>query len=133
MKIAVACEKPTRITAHTGKCRNFWIYTVSAEDILQRSPLQLSPQQTFHASSPQLPHPLDGVQVLICGSVGQGLLRRLRNGGIEVVVTQEADADAAVHAYLQGSLVQEDAENFRQHLHHSSAEAAAGVCGGAPA
>jgi hypothetical protein len=75
MKIAVASQNRKQVTGHTGRCRRFWIYEVEAGRIVSRTLLELPIDQSFHAISPQAPHPLDGVQVLISGGVGEGLDR----------------------------------------------------------
>ncbi|MEA5486715.1 MULTISPECIES: NifB/NifX family molybdenum-iron cluster-binding protein [Pseudanabaena] len=67
--------------------------------------LQLTKAQSFHESSPKESHPLDDVQVLISGSMGNGLSRRIESKGIKPIVTPEIDPDAAITAYLAGSLI----------------------------
>lgn len=41
-------------------------------------------------------HPLDGVDLLIAGGMGDGLQARLARKGIEAVVTTERDPERAV-------------------------------------
>lgn len=110
MKIAVASQNKTAITEHAGHCRKFWIYETNATEILGKQLLELSPEQSFHDSSPHESHPLDDVQVLITGGMGRGLVQRLQKKDIEAIVTKETDLDKAVSAYLDGSLVREEAE-----------------------
>lgn len=119
MKIAVASQTKTQITGHTGRCQRFWIYDVEAGQVRSKDLLELTKAQSFHESSPQQSHPLDGVQVLIGGSFGKGLARRLQTMGIEGIATSETDLDKAVQGYLDGSLVREDPE----HHHHAPNEA----------
>lgn len=120
MKIAVATQGETKITGHTGKCRSFLVYDTDQTAISDKTRLLLTQDQTFHASSPQQPHLLDDVQVIICGSVGRGLLQRLNDKGIATIVTQELDPDVAVQSYLAGTLVEEDP--LTSHHHHDEGD-----------
>lgn len=110
MKIALSSQNKTAITEHAGHCRKFWIYETNATEILGKQLLELSPEQSFHDSSPDESHPLDDIQVLIAGGMGRGLVERLERKGIAAIVTKETDLDKAVNAYLDGSLVREEAE-----------------------
>ncbi|MDD5404613.1 MAG: NifB/NifX family molybdenum-iron cluster-binding protein [Sulfuricella sp.] len=104
MKIAVTSQNRKTITGHAGKCRKFWIYDIEDKKIVNKTLLELALEQSFHESHAAGPHPLDGTSVLISGGAGQGLIRRLNTMGIQGLVTQETDPDAAVAAYLDGTL-----------------------------
>ena len=116
MKIAVASQNRREITDHTGRCRKFWIYEVDEGTVSTKDLLELPKEQSFHDSSPHQPSPLDGVQVLIAGGMGTGLVRRLETMGIEPLITTETDPDRAVADYLNGSLITRSAEPH-QHGH----------------
>ena len=66
--------------------------------------LELPKEASFHDSSPHAEHPLDGVDLLIAGGMGEGLQARLARKGIEGVVTTETDPERAVLLWLAGSL-----------------------------
>lgn len=62
------------------------------------------------------------MQVVISGGMGKKLVSRLKQKGIEPIITKETDLDKAVDAYLNGSLVREDSEchdhkHDHQHRH----------------
>lgn len=116
MKIAVTSQNKTSITEHSGHCRKFWIYDINEGKVIGKNLLELSAEQSFHNSSCNEPHPLDDVQVLISGGMGQGLVRRLEGKTIEAIVTKETDLDKAVNAYLGGSLITEKPESH-EHEH----------------
>jgi predicted Fe-Mo cluster-binding NifX family protein len=118
MKIAVASQNRREITGHAGRCRKFWIYDISAQQATDKKLLELPKEHAFHESSPQAPHPLDDVTVLISGGMGQGMLRRLAGKGIIGIVTEEKEPDAAVAAYLNGRLQTRGAEAGCHHDHH---------------
>jgi predicted Fe-Mo cluster-binding NifX family protein len=105
MKIAVASQNRREITAHTGRCRRFWIFDIEADGrIRSKQLLELDRSQTFHESSPHGIHPLNVVQVLISGGMGNGMRRRLASRDIVAVATTLSDPDAAVAAWLDGTL-----------------------------
>ena len=110
MRIAVASQNRREITDQTGRCRKFWIYEVDEGTVSTKDLLELPKEQSFHDSSPHEPSPLGGVQVLIAGGMGTGLVRRLENMGIEPLITTETDPDRAVADYLNGSLITRSAE-----------------------
>lgn len=125
MKIAIASQDQQTITAHAGRCQNFWVYETSQETVLGKSLLALPKEQSFHNSSPHEAHPLDEVQVLIAGGMGSELARRLASKGIEGIVTRETNPDQAVSAYLEGSLTRESPETHdhgHQHRHQHQHE-----------
>lgn len=104
MKIAVTSQNRREVTAHAGRCRNFWIFTLEDGRILDRSLLELPKESSFHDSEPHDPHPIDGVAVLITGGMGGGLRARLGRKGIESIVTTETDPRRAVELWLGGTL-----------------------------
>lgn len=105
MRIAVASQNRRTVTDHTGRCRRFWIYEVTQDTVQGRELLELPKEQSFHATPADAAHPLDDVDVLICGGMGEGLVRRLSARGIRGLVTPESDPDLAVAAFLGGTLV----------------------------
>lgn len=104
MKIAVSSQNNITITPHAGRCRRFWIYEVDDSGIRDGDIVEIPVVDTLHACI-QMPHALQGIGVLISGSMGRGLVDRLAHHGIRGVITREIDPERAVLAYLDGSLV----------------------------
>lgn len=104
MQIAISSQNSKTITAHAGKCRKFWIYDITQGRVSDKRLLVLPLEQTFHASHHDLAAPLATINVLITGSLGNGLYRRLREHGIQSIVTAEDNPDSAVDAFLAGEL-----------------------------
>ena len=117
IKIAVTSQNRKTITGHAGKCRKFWIYEVAGGEVRTKYLLELPIEQSFHESNHAAPHPLDGVNVLICGGLGSGLQNRLKQKGLLAVATEETDPDQAVAAWLAGCLVElaPDAHDGHEH------------------
>jgi len=96
MKIAVSSQNFRTITGHAGKCRRFIVYEVQAGGVpAEMARLDLPLEQSFHAFAGG-PHPLDGVDALLTGGAGEGMVRKLAQRGIRVVVTGETDPLQAV-------------------------------------
>lgn len=86
------------------------------------------PSSRAHKSNHNRPHPLDGVNVLICGGIGQGLQHRLKQKGILGVSTSETDPERAVASWLDGTLPETAADDHAHahgHDHHDSRHHAA--------
>jgi len=119
MRIAVTSQNRKSITQHAGKCRNFWIYDVNHGDLGSRTMLELPLEQSLHASHGVQAHPLDSVDVLIAGSMGEGLFNRLAEHGVQPIITDEQDPDVAVVKLLMGTLKRmEVGAGCNDHDHH---------------
>lgn len=130
MKIAVTSQNRRDVTEHAGRCRNFRVYEVDDGVVLDSTLLELPKESSFHDSSPHAPHPLDGVEVLIAGGMGEGLRVRLARRGIEAVVTSERDPDRAVEAWLAGRLPLGAAHAHSHGSDHGPDDPRACSCGG---
>lgn len=119
MKIAVTSQNRKVITGHAGKCRKFWIYETDDQRIVKKTLLELALDQSLHESHGAGPHPLDGIDVLISGGAGQGLIRRLNSMGIRGLVTPETEPDSAVADYLKGTLKLAQSGCHEGHGEHS--------------
>jgi predicted Fe-Mo cluster-binding NifX family protein len=100
MEIAVTSQNRKTVTKHAGRCRKFRIFAVEDGQITSERWLELLKEQAFHGYPADQPHPLDGINVLIAASMGQGLIRKLTGKDIEPVVTELEDPLEAVQVYL---------------------------------
>ncbi len=104
MQIAVTGQNGREVTGHAGGCQRFWLYNIVNGSIHEKRMIEIGISESFHESPAGCPRPLDTVEVLLTGGMGQGLAHRLAQRRIEALVTTETDPDAAVLAYLSGSL-----------------------------
>jgi predicted Fe-Mo cluster-binding NifX family protein len=104
MKIAVTSQNRKNITEHAGRCRKFWVFITESNRIVKKELIELPKEQSFHDSSPHESHPLDDIDLLIAGDMGQGLMRRLERKGIKGIVTKEDNPEKAVLLFLSGAL-----------------------------
>ncbi len=119
MKVAVTSQNRKTITGHAGKCRKFWVFTIEENKIIEKELLELSIEQSFHASSSHQPHPLDNINILISGGMGPGLIQRMAARGVQVIVTSETDLDKAINGVLAGTLQHEE-DKIHNHDHDHS-------------
>jgi predicted Fe-Mo cluster-binding NifX family protein len=130
MKVAVTSQNRREVTAHAGRCRNFWIYEVEAGRICGLKFLELPRESSFHDAPSHGPHPLDGIQVLITGGMGDGLRARLARRGIEALVTSETVPERAVQAWLDGHLPRTEPRSHGHGVDHDEAGGQVCSCGG---
>jgi len=102
MKIAVAVDaRFSRISGHAGRARS-WLVWECAGGAVSAPPQRvvLAPLMVFHHHEDGQPHPLDGTDVLIANSAGEGFVAKLVNRGIDVRLTAETNPAKAVGDYL---------------------------------
>lgn len=104
MKIAIASKNFTEVSAHAGQSRHWLLYD-SAAPIPSPTRVTLAAAQVFHVFADDGPHPLDGVDLVIAASAGDGFLRHMARRGSEVVLTGERNAEAALQAVLSGAVL----------------------------
>lgn len=101
MKIAVNYENGM-VYQHFGDTPMFKIYNVEDKKIISTQLIQANPQG-HRTLAPQLIN--EGVNVVICGSLGIPMVQLLQQGNIEICANVNEKADDAVQQYLDGTLV----------------------------
>jgi predicted Fe-Mo cluster-binding NifX family protein len=108
MKIAIATKDYTTVSGHAGQARHWLVF-----DCRPGAPLpagervELSKEQVFHHFQDNSPHPLDGVEVVVAGSAGDGFVRHLHKRGAQVLLSGERDPAAALAKILAGEALPE--------------------------
>jgi FKBP-type peptidyl-prolyl cis-trans isomerase 2/predicted Fe-Mo cluster-binding NifX family protein len=128
MKIAVTYENGN-VFQHFGRTENFKIYVIENGEIVSSE--IIGNNGIGHEALAQYLKDL-GVEVLICGGMGQGAQNALAEAGIEVYAGAEGSADEAVKAYLQGTLESTGANcDHHDHEEQGCGEGCeSGDCGG---
>jgi hypothetical protein len=67
-----------------------------------RARIELTNDQVLHYFRDDGPHPLDGVEIVVAGSAGDGFLRHMKNRGADVLLTGETDPSAALTRIIAG-------------------------------
>ena len=103
MKIAIATTDFTCVSGHAGQARHWLVYECSPDRAIgEPDRLVLAKEQVMHRFQDDGPHPLDGVEVVIAGSAGDGFVRHMQKRGSSVLLTGENDPEAALRAVLAG-------------------------------
>jgi len=103
MKIAIATEDYVRVAGHAGQAARWLLFDCApGHDIGQPVRVELSKPQIFHHWESAEPHPLDGIEIIVARSAGDGFLRRMQKRGVDVLLTSEPLADAALLKILAG-------------------------------
>ena len=124
MKIAVPFEDGM-VFQHFGHTERFKLYEIADGAIVDTE--LVGTDGTGHEALAEFLGER-GVQVLICGGIGDGAYAALSGAGIEICSGAAGDADQAVEAYLRGELA--DTGVNCDH-HHDEAEQGCGEgCGG---
>lgn len=103
MKIAIASKDFTEVSSHAGQTRHWLLYDSEQPGSPQR--ISLEKEQLIHYFKDDGPHPLDGVELVIAASAGDGFIRHMAKRGAEVVLTGEKDAGRALAAVLAGEVL----------------------------
>ena len=99
MRIAVTSQNFKTVTGHAGKARRFLVYEVGADGALREvERLDLPKDMSIHETGPEAPHPLDGCDIVVTGSCGEGFPRKMARRNIRVFTTDLTDPAEAAEA-----------------------------------
>jgi predicted Fe-Mo cluster-binding NifX family protein len=103
MKIAIASKDFKEVSSHAGQTRHWLVYDSEHPDVPVR--VDLEKDQSIHHFKDDGPHPLDGVELVIAASAGDGFIRHMAKRGADVILTGEKDAEKALAAVLAGQVL----------------------------
>ena len=117
MKIAVPTRDWETVAGHAGQARHWLLWDLAApasapdaapSGLAPGAPLpaptrvELAKDEVLHHFRDDRPHPLDGVELVIAGSAGDGFVRHMKKRGAEVVLTGESDPATALTKLAAG-------------------------------
>jgi predicted Fe-Mo cluster-binding NifX family protein len=112
MKIAVATKNWTAVSGHAGQARCWLLYDLAdyrqGEPLPQPLRVELAKDQLFHHFLDNATHPLDGVEIVVAGSAGDGFIRHLQKRGAEVLLTGESDPATALARIAAGEALPDE-------------------------
>ena len=133
MKIAVTYDNGN-VFQHFGKTENFKVYEVEDDKVVSSE--VIGSNGTGHGALAGLLAE-QGINVLICGGIGEGAQTALTEAGIEMVAGAQGNTDDVVEAYLKGELVSTGANCDHYHHEeghscgsHEEGHSCGGSCGG---
>lgn len=109
MKIAIPTKDWQTVSGHAGKAQCWLLYdlapglTPGALPAPER--VELTKTQLFHHFKDDGPHPLDGVEIIVAGSAGDGFVRHMQKRGAQVLLTGETDPSAALTRIAAGEVL----------------------------
>jgi len=123
MRFAITSQNFRTVTGHGGKARRFIVFEAQGpEEIQEVSRLDLPLELAMHGFDDNLQHPLDGTDILITGSAGDGFVMRMARRGVRVVRTAETDPLEAVRGCYLGTLKPPAAHEHEHDHAHDAAE-----------
>ena len=106
MKIAVPTKDWVAVSGHAGQARCWLVYDLADQGAGEPLPLptriELAKEQLFHHFRDDSPHPLDGVEIVLAGSAGDGFIRHMKKRGADVLLTGETDPALALARIVAG-------------------------------
>ena len=106
MKIAIATKDFATVSSHAGQTRQWLVYDLTEHRANQLLPaplrVDLEKEQVLHVFDDNAPHPLDGVDIVVAASAGDGFIRHMKKRGTEVLLTGETDPAVAITRILAG-------------------------------
>ncbi len=106
MKVAIATKDWLTVSGHAGKAHCWLVYDLvpgkAGDPLPPPSRIELAKEQVLHYFQDDGPHPLDGVEIVVAGSAGDGFVRHMNKRGAEVILTGETDPAAALTRILAG-------------------------------
>lgn len=106
MKIAIATKDFATVSSHAGQTRQWLVYDLSEHRAHQLLPVplrvDLDKEQVLHVFEDNAPHPLDGVDIVVAASAGDGFIRHMKKRGSDVLLTGESDPAIAITRILAG-------------------------------
>ena len=117
MKIAIVTDDHKTISAHFGRAQFYEIFTIEAGRVTACESLARSNPQVItvdggqeaagghHHDHNAMIEPISDCQVLLTRGMGMGAHVSLKEHGIQPLITDIQEIQAAVDAYLAGTLV----------------------------
>jgi predicted Fe-Mo cluster-binding NifX family protein len=106
MKIAIATKDFTTVSGHAGQARDWLLYDLSNHRANQLLPapsrISLDKEQVLHIFEDKTAHPLDGVDIVVAASAGDGFIRHMKKRHTEVLITGDDDPAMAITRILAG-------------------------------
>ena len=104
MKIAIATrDNWSKVSGHAGKTRDWLLFDCQpGQPIPEPLHVQLAKEQLPHYFQDDGPHPLDGIEIVVSASAGDGFIRRMKKRGAAVLLTGESDPLVALQKVLAG-------------------------------
>lgn len=123
MRVAIATEN-NMVAGHFGKCKEYTLFDIEDGKIANKQTLDTSE----HGHSMLPPYLKEnGVEVVICGGMGQGAYDALMKHGLKVFVGPQGNIDEVVEELINGKLTSKEA-GCSHHDHEEGHQCECGNC-----
>ncbi len=118
MKIAVVTDDQITISAHFGRAPYYQVFTIESGQIVAKETRtkayhgQAGEQELHTHQHGGMIDPISDCQVMLGRGMGTGAYNALTGAGIHPIITDIAEIEAALKAYLAGNLA-----NHLERLH----------------
>lgn len=103
MKIAIATRRYASVASHAGQTREWLLFDcVAGEPVPEPEKLALPKELLIHNFTDDGAHPLDGADLIVAASAGEGFFRHMAKRGAQVQLTGETDPLVVVNKLLAG-------------------------------
>jgi len=104
MKVGIAVDDSgSRVSGHAGKTRTWLVFDCHpGQPLPAPRRVVLTQEQLPHDFDDRGPHPLHGVEIMVAASAGDGFVRHMAHWGATVLLTGEAEPNAALEKILRG-------------------------------
>lgn len=103
LRVAVAVtEDHARVAGHAGQARHWLLFDCGADTPTPQA-IVLRKEQLPHHFRDDGPHPLQGSQVVVAASAGEGFIRHMGRWGAQVLLTGEPDPHAVLAKIREGA------------------------------
>lgn len=128
MKIAIPYSADGTVFQHFGKTTAFKYYEVKEDGTIVPGEVAATDGIGHEALAGLLKQ--NGVDVVICGGLGEGMKNALAEAGVKLVSGASGNADEAVKAFLSGALTGSDANCHHEEEDHECGHECGHGCGG---
>ncbi len=118
MKVAIP-TKGTVVDDHFGHCEAYTIYTVDANNAIEKTEMLPSPAGCGCKSDIAAVLQKQGVTVMLAGNMGTGALNVLKSHGLDVYRGNSGDVRQLVEAFLKGE-IGDSGEGCKAHDAHEA-------------
>lgn len=118
MKVAMP-KDGDMVNQHFGRSKNFIIYSLDNQQIVDRKEIDTDALQHNHAGLSGLLI-AEGVSLVILGGIGQPALEALKNTGLDVIRGASGNCEEVLQRYLAGQLGDQNVtcQHVGDHPHH---------------
>lgn len=100
MIIVLTSQNKKHITAHAGKCRKFWRYEITNNQVVTQQLIEVAKEDSFSQSGAVLEQ-LMPMDLFVSSGMGDGLKNRMQAFDVAVQLTEMVEVDVFIQNFCQ--------------------------------